>query len=105
MLQLWLWSLSGEGLDPRGMLCGALDRLPILDALDIALISMLIRGADGDDSLGPGHLHLEVGVVGDHHELGVSWVPDDVVISASKTQHFESEGLLFEVGHRAKADQ
>jgi hypothetical protein len=28
---------------------------------------------DGDDSLGAGHLQLQIGVVGDNHELGEAW--------------------------------
>jgi hypothetical protein len=31
--------------------------------------------ADGDDSVGPRHLELEVGVVRDGHELRVAWPP------------------------------
>jgi hypothetical protein len=31
--------------------------------------------ADGDDPVGARHLELEVGVVGDGHELGVTWSP------------------------------
>ena len=66
---------------------------------------MLLRGADGDDLLGSGHLQLEVGVVGDHHELGVSRAPDDGVIGNSKTHNFESEGLLPEVSCHAETDR
>ena len=36
-----LWSLSGQGLELRDELDGVLDRLPILDALDIALVCVL----------------------------------------------------------------
>ena len=45
-LVFWLKGLSGEGLDPRGELSGALDYLPLLDALDVAFIGVLVRGAD-----------------------------------------------------------
>jgi len=37
--------------------------LGVLDALDIALVGMLEREADGDDTLRARHLQLEVGVV------------------------------------------
>ena len=46
--------------------------LRVLDALDVALIGVLERGADDDDTLWTRHLQLEVGVVGDGHELGVA---------------------------------
>ena len=69
---LWFWSLGGEGLETRGKLSGALDYLPILDALDVALIGVLEGGADSEDFLGSGHLQLEVSVVGDGHELCVA---------------------------------
>ena len=35
-----------------------LDRLPVLDALDVTFIGVLIRGADGDNSLRPGIFSL-----------------------------------------------
>ena len=46
--------------------------LSMLDAFDVALVGLLERGADGDDTLWTRHLHLEVGVVGDHNELGIA---------------------------------
>ena len=101
---LMLWSLSCEGLKPRGEFGGALDCLPILDALDVAFVCVLVGGADGDDPLGPGHLQLQVSVVRDRHELGISRSPDDGVVSASKTHPFESEGFLPKVGCCAKTD-
>jgi hypothetical protein len=35
---------------------GTLDSLHIFDAFDVALVRMLVGGADGDDALGTGHL-------------------------------------------------
>ena len=46
-----------------------------LYALDIALVGVLERRADGDDTLRTRHLQLEVGVVGDGHELGIKGRP------------------------------
>ena len=43
-----------------------------LYALDIALVGVLERRADGDDALRTQHFELEVGVVGYGHELGVA---------------------------------
>jgi hypothetical protein len=45
-----------------------------LAALDIALIGALEGGATSDDPTWAWHLDLEVGVVGDDHELRVAWV-------------------------------
>ena len=66
---------------------------------------MLVGGADSNDPLGSRHLQLEVGEVGDGHELGVPWSSDDCVVGASQTHHFESEGLLLEVGCHVEEDQ
>ena len=44
--------------------------LRALNALDVALVGVLERRADGDDAFQSRHLELEVGVVGDGHELG-----------------------------------
>ena len=51
-----LWSFSGQGLEPRGEFSRSLDGFSILDALDVALVRVLVGGADGDDPLGPRHL-------------------------------------------------
>ena len=49
------------------------ESLGLLNALDVALVGVLARHADGDDAVRTRHLELEVGVVGDSHELGVAW--------------------------------
>ena len=36
--------------------------------------------AHGDDAIRSWHLQLEVGIVGDHHEFGVAWLPQDGVV-------------------------
>ena len=51
--------------------------LRVLNALDVAFVGMLERRADGDDTLRTQHLQLEVGVVGDGHELGVTGTTKD----------------------------
>jgi hypothetical protein len=103
-MALWLWSLSGKGLEPRGKLGGVLDCLPILNALNIAFIRVLVRGAKSDNPHGPSQLQLEGGVIGDHHELGISWASDDGMVGTSKTHYFKSEGVLPEVGRHAEID-
>jgi hypothetical protein len=63
-----------------------------------------VRGSDGDDPIGALHLELEVGVVGDGHELGVARSPQHRVVGSSKPDHLEHEGFLSEVGGSPKAD-
>ena len=49
----------------------------MIAALDFALVGALKGGADGDDPAWARHLQLEVGVVGEGHELGVAWSAQD----------------------------
>jgi hypothetical protein len=65
---------------------------------------MSVRGSDGDDPVGARHLELEVGVVGDDHELGVAWSPQHYVVGSSEPNHLEREGFLSEVGGSPEAD-
>ena len=99
------WSLSGHGFELRNELGGALDRLPVLDALDVALVRVLEGRTDGDDAFGTRHLQLQVCVVGYSHELRVARASDDGVVRASEPNHLKGEGLLPEVGRRAEADR
>ena len=54
---------------------GLHESLGVLDALNVAVVCMFIRGLNRDDAVGTWHLELEVGVVGDYHELGVARPP------------------------------
>ena len=45
----------------------------VFAALDLALVDALEGGADGDDPAWTWHLQLQIGVVGDDHELRVKW--------------------------------
>jgi hypothetical protein len=47
---------------------------------------------------------LEVGVVGDGHELGVAWSPQYGVVGSSEPNHLEREGFLSKVGGSPEAD-
>jgi hypothetical protein len=67
-------------------------------------VSVSVRGSDGDDPVGARHLELEVGVVGDGHELGVAWSPQHCVVGSSEPDHLEREGFLLKVGGIPKAD-
>jgi hypothetical protein len=90
-------SRSAEGL-------GFGEGLSVLHALHVAFVRVSVRGADGDDPVRARHLELEVGVVGDGHELCVAWPPQHCVVGSSKPDHLEREGLPSEVGGRPKAD-
>ena len=74
-LPTWRLGSAPPNRDCRGWRSGTPSRLcpSLLNALDVALVGMLARRADGDDAVGSRHLELEVGVVGDGHELGVTW--------------------------------
>ena len=61
-------------LDDRELLEGDNHR-GMLTALNLALVSTLEGGNDGDDPSWAWHLKLEVGVVGDGHELCVARAP------------------------------
>ena len=65
---------------------------------------MSVRGADGDDPVGARHFELEVGVVGDDHELGVAWPPQYCVVGSSEPDHLEREGFPSKVGRSPEAD-
>jgi hypothetical protein len=54
--------------------------------------------------LGGRHLELEVGVVGDNHELGVTWSPQHCMVGSSEPDHFERQGVPSEVGGSPEAD-
>jgi hypothetical protein len=78
--------------------------LGVLNTFHITLISVVVHGSDGDNSLGAWHLEFEVSVVGDGHELGVAWSSQHRVIGPSKPDYLESEGFLSEVGGSFEAD-
>ena len=65
---------------------------------------MLARCADGDDAVWARHLELEVSVVGDDHELGVAWSPQNCVVGPWEPDHVEGEDLPSKVVGGPKAD-
>jgi hypothetical protein len=95
---LRVWCLLREALQVGD------EGLDVLHALHVAFVRVSVRGADGDDPVGARHLELEVGVVGDGHELGVAGPPQYCVVGSSKPDHLEREGLPSEVRGRPKAD-
>ena len=62
-----------------------------LAALDLALIGPLERSADGDDPTWAQHLELEVGVVGDGHELHVTRSSQNGVVDWGEPNYMEGE--------------
>jgi hypothetical protein len=80
------------------------DGLSVLHAFHVALVSVAVRGSDGDDPVGARHLELEVRVVGDDQELGVARSSQHRVIGPSEPDHLEGEGFLSEVGGGSEAD-
>jgi hypothetical protein len=63
-----------------------------------------VRGSNGDDPVGAQHLELEVGVVGDGHELGVARSPQHRVVGSSEPDHLKRESFLSKVGGSSEAD-
>jgi hypothetical protein len=96
--------LLGEALQVDDDGLGLGEGLSLLHALHVAFIRVSVRGSDGDDPDGAWHLELEVGVVGDGHELGVAWSPHHCVVGSSEPDHLEHEGFPAEVGGSSEAD-
>jgi hypothetical protein len=88
---LRIWHLLGEALQVGNEGLGFSEGLGVLHALHVAFVCVSVRGADGDDPVGARHLELEVGVVGDDHELGVAWSPQHSVVGSSEPDHLERE--------------
>jgi hypothetical protein len=66
---LHVWHLLREALQVSDEGLGFGEGLGVLHALHITFERVSVRGADGDDPVEARHLELEVGVVGDGHEL------------------------------------
>ena len=72
--------------------------------LAIACIGIQKGATHGDDVIWSRHLQLEVGVVGDRHELGVAWPPQDGMVGPWEVHHLEGEDFRAEVGSAAERD-
>jgi hypothetical protein len=99
-----IWHLLGEALQVGDDGLGLGEGLSVLHTLHVAFIRVSVCGSDGDDPVGARHLELEVGVVGDDHELGIAWSPQHYMVGSSKPNHLEREGFLSEVGGSPEAD-
>ena len=63
----------------------------------LIVVGLLEAALDGDDPLRAGHLELQVGVVGDGHELGEAWSTEEGMVDAREVNHIKGERLLAEV--------
>ena len=57
----------------------------------LAAVGLLKVALDGDDPLRARHLELEVGVVGDGHELGEARSTEEDMVDAREVDHLEGE--------------
>lgn len=65
---------------------------------------MVHHGAHDDGGGEALHFEIQVGVVGDIHELCIAWSPKNGVIGPLKLDHLEGEDLGPEVGWGPKGD-
>ena len=100
----WRQAFFGNLLSEGDELFGGDDRRGVIAAFDFALVSALEGGADGDDPVGARHLQLKVHIVGDGHELCVTWSSQDGVKSWREPHYVEGEGLSPVIGPIPKSD-
>jgi hypothetical protein len=103
-MALRIGRLLGEAFQVGDEGLGLGEGLSALHAFHVTFVRMAVRGSDGDDPIGARHLELEVGVVGDDHELGVARSSQHHVVCASEPNYLEGEGFLSEVGGSSEAD-
>ena len=70
----------------------------------LAVVGLLKTALNGDDPLWAGHLDLQLGVVGDDHELGEARLTEEGMVDAEEVNHLEGEWLLAEVVRLAEGD-
>jgi hypothetical protein len=90
--------LLGEAFQVGDEGLGLGEGLSVLHAFHVAFVRVAVHGADGDDPVRAWHLELEVGVVGDGHELGVARSSQHRMVGPSEPNYLEGEGFLSEVG-------
>jgi hypothetical protein len=76
--------LLGEAFQVGDEGLGLGEGLSVLHAFHVAFVRVAVRGSDSDDPDRARHLELEVGVVGDGHELGVAWPSQHRVVVKGK---------------------
>jgi hypothetical protein len=83
----------------RRQTCGCLGNTVLL-----AVVSLLEAALDGDDPIWARHLELQVGVVGDGHELGEAWLAEESMVNTGEVHHLKGEHLLPKVIRLAEGD-
>jgi len=74
------------------------------DAALLAVVGLLEATLDGYDPIQARHLQLQVGVVGEGHELGETWLAEESIVDTGEVHYLEGEWLLLEVVRLAKGD-
>jgi hypothetical protein len=80
-----------------GHLLGADEHLRKLETLSVAFVGILELDVDGYHPLRAEHLQLDVGVVGDRHELHLRRPSKDRGVHSREADHLEGECLLVEI--------
>jgi hypothetical protein len=78
--------------------------VPVLDTLDVTLVGVAVRWANGNDACWPRHLQLQVGVVQGGYKLGIARPPEHGVVGASEPHHLKGEDLFPEVAKSPEED-
>ena len=82
------------GISPRGLAPNYHDVI-VLSFVEVGLLKVTTYS---DDPMWARHLELQVGVVGEGHELGVACPAQYTMIGAREVRYFEGEDLCAEVG-------
>ena len=85
-------------------LLGNKKRLGQLGAVSGALQRLAVVAGDGNDAIGTRHLHLQVRVVGNRHELGERGPAQQCMICAGQVHHLEPDRFASEVAAVAEQD-
>ena len=88
-------AIGSTGGDERGRLG---------DAVLLIVVGLLKAALNGDDPIWARNLELEVGVIGDGHELGEVRSTEEGVVDTREVDDLEGEWLLVEVVRLAKGD-
>jgi hypothetical protein len=67
------------------------------DVVLLVVVGLLEAALDDDDPLRARHLELQVGVVGNGHELGTAWFTKDGMVDIREVNNLKGEWLLAEV--------
>jgi hypothetical protein len=96
--------LLGEAFQVGDEGLGLGESLGVLHALHAAFVRVAVRGSDGDDPIRTRHLELEVGVVGDGHELDIAWSSQYRMVGSSEPDDLKGESFLSEVRGSSEVD-